>query len=460
MELPEQFIARMEALLGDEWNAFLDAFHHHPVNRALRINTRKISEEQFLKAFREKLFQLPFGKALYQLPNSWLLGNHPYFHAGGMYLQEPSACLPGLAAEVKSDFKVLDLCAAPGGKSTQILDQLENGFLVANEINYSRAKVLAGNIERMGYPNAIVTCNKPVDFLTQFQDYFDLVIVDAPCSGEGMFRKEPEAVANWSVDNVLMCSRRQTEILNVASRLVKPGGRIVYSTCTFAREENEDVISRFLKDCPDFGMIKARDEVILNSSPAFEPLVTYGRRVFPHKSLGEGHFIAVMSRASEVQYLHYTKESAFFLSVSKAMLEAIRPVISEIIPSLDERKLYRVRNGIHYLRFVTPPLEGLNVLSTGVKVGTFDDRKRFSLDHHLAHAFPIEAYRHVLNFSLDDEKVRDYLAGYEISTEGENGLVVVAVDSMGLGFGKAVNGTVKNYYPKGLRNLVKNFEKY
>jgi NOL1/NOP2/fmu family ribosome biogenesis protein len=162
----------------------------------------------------------------------------------------------------------------------------------------------------------------------------------------------------------------------------------------------------------------------------------------------------------EVQNLHYIKESSYYPPVNKAILEAIRPVIGEIIPGLDERKLCRLRNSIHYVPFVNPSLEGLNVLSIGIKVGTFDDWKRFSLDHHLAHAFPIEAYRHVLNFRLDDELVRDYLAGYEISTGEENGLVVVAVDSMGLGLGKVVNGTVKNYYPKGLRNLVKNFEKY
>lgn len=461
INLPTTFLERMKTILSIEYDDFLKAITEAKPYRGLRINTRKINPNQFLKSFKTLLTKVPFDEDFYFIPQEWLLGNHPYFHAGGMYLQEPSAALPALAAEVKEDYKVLDLCAAPGGKSSQILRKLQSGFLIANEINYSRAKILASNIERLGYPNAVVTNNKPEDFLGDFEDYFDLVVVDAPCSGEGMFRKDEEAIRNWSLENVEHCASRQQDILKVASKLVKPNGYIIYSTCTFAPEENEEVIKGFLKDHPNFSLAKVSDDVLDNTSPALFNL-EHVRRVWPHKNIGEGHFIALLERTEEVNNYYSKIASASKLadSVKKEIIQELKQVLDNTDEMKD--KIYQINGNYHYLPFGFPSLKNLKVLLAGVKLGTFNTQRRFILDHQVSHAFSIDRYLRVLNFNLDDQEVSEYLAGYELQNQNKfvKEYVVVAVDNMALGFGKNVNGTIKNYYPKGLRNIVKKFEKY
>ncbi len=458
MKLPEDFLNRMQTLLKDEYEIFLQSITNEEPTRGLRINTRKIKVEDFLNSFDTSLKQVPFDENFYFIPHHWLLGNHPYFHGGAMYLQEPSAALPALSVEVKEDFKVLDLCAAPGGKTSQILSKLNSGFLIANEINFNRAKVLAGNIERLGYQNAIVTNNKPEDFLKDYKNFFDLVIVDAPCSGEGMFRKDEEAIKNWNITNVLSCAIRQNDILKVAAQLVKQKGQIVYSTCTYAIEENEEVVKNFLREHPDFKLVEVRDEVKQNTSPAID--LEYARRVWPHKNIGEGHFIAVMENTLETA-VHYGYKYPRS-KISSSVIKELKEELGQVIVDINYHNIYLLKDNFHLIPFSLPPIDNLKVMLAGVKVGSFNKYRRFMIDHQLSHAFSISNYKNVINYSLEDSEVSDYLAGYEIITSQiiNKEYALISVNGVALGFGKNVSGTIKNYYPKGLRNLVKKFEKY
>ena len=299
INLPTEFALRMKKLLGFEFDDYIKAVNGEPV-KGFRVNTEKISLEDFeiINVFgKEKIpyiengFYLDYEKA----------GNHPYHHAGMIYIQEPAAMAPAECLEVKGDWKILDMCAAPGGKSTQLKNKLgENGVLVSNEIISSRCKILAGNIERLGLKNVVTTCMDTNRLAKTFPKTFDMIMVDAPCSGEGMFRKEEIAVSEWSEENVQKCAVRQAEILENAVALLKDGGYIVYATCTFSLEENEMMIDSFLQKHPDFEILPVRERVRENTSDGimFEGCkcenINHARRCYPHKMQGEGQFMALL----------------------------------------------------------------------------------------------------------------------------------------------------------------------
>ena len=299
-QLPPEFTARMKQLLGEEDFARYEASFQEPAVRAFRVNTEKISLEKFepLNIFSSE--KIPYVETGYYL-NYDKVGNHPYHHAGMIYVQDPGAMATAECVDVKPDWWILDMCAAPGGKSSQLRNKLgENGVLISNEIIPSRCKILTGNVERLGFRNTATTCLDPARVAKLFPETFDLVMVDAPCSGEGMFRKDDIAIQEWSMDNVLRCAQRQKDILEHAAATVKAGGYIVYATCTFSLEENEMVVDSFLQAHPDYELIPAKESVRTHTDDGicYDGChckdLSYARRFYPHKSRGEGQFMAVL----------------------------------------------------------------------------------------------------------------------------------------------------------------------
>lgn len=291
--LPRQFLDRMQRMLGEEYPAFLDGYEKTKAY-SLRINRQKGTIEELKKKTSFLSKKVPWTENGYYYKEEDRPGKHPFHEAGVYYIQEASAMASAVYLDAQPGERVLDLCAAPGGKSTQIADAMQGkGLLVSNEINPSRAKSLAENIERMGIKNALVVSHEPAFLAQRFPEYFDRILVDAPCSGEGMFRKNEEAVREWSCENVLMCAQRQAEILENAAVMLRPGGRMVYSTCTFSTEENEETISGFLKMHPEFEIEEV--EKFSGMVPGMPPLEK-AVRLWPHKLEGEGHFLASLKK--------------------------------------------------------------------------------------------------------------------------------------------------------------------
>jgi NOL1/NOP2/fmu family ribosome biogenesis protein/precorrin-6B methylase 2 len=329
--------------------------------------------------------------------------------------------------------KVLDLCSAPGGKGTQLAAYMQGeGLLVLNEPIFSRAKILSQNAERMGVKNALVTCAYPKDLANVFPNFFDKILVDAPCSGEGMFRKNAkEALAEWSEENVAICAARQREILSCAVKMLKTGGRIVYSTCTFSTEEDEEQVARFLQEYPNFRLVKQE-------------------KLYPHKVKGEGHFAALLEKTDgDEPYLPRLKKK----TMDRATEKAFRDFEKEFFKN-SQFKNITVENGILYaLPVDTPEWGNLQVLRVGVRLGEMKNG-RFEPDHSLAMCTKIDEAKSPINFPLQDPRVEKFLRGEAVEIdENKNGWKLVCVDGFPIGFGKNVNGTLKNHIPKGLRKL-------
>ena len=316
----------MKKLLGDEYPLYAQAVNDAPV-RGFRVNTDKISLDDFEKINCFGKENIPYVKNGYYL-ESEKIGNHPYHHAGMFYVQEPAAMAPAECVEINPDWKILDMCAAPGGKSTQLKNKLSaEGVLVSNEIIANRCKILTGNIERLGFKNCITTCMDTGKLTEYFPKTFDMIMVDAPCSGEGMFRKDDTAISEWSEENVLACAVRQAAILENAARCIKDGGFIVYATCTFSLEENEMVIDSFLKAHSDFELVPVCTAVkeYTVDGILFEGCenknLNMCRRFYPHKGRGEGQFMAV---------LHSKQDSSDFCRNNSAV-QKISPIVAAFL---------------------------------------------------------------------------------------------------------------------------------
>ncbi len=444
--LPEQFLARMKCILGEEYQDFLES-SEKPSWQSLRINRLKGGgePERNLKASMEPV---PWNGDGYYYKEEARPGKHPFHEAGVYYIQEASAMLPAVYLDAKPGEIILDLCAAPGGKSTQIAGAMGGrGLLVCNEIHPGRAKILSENIERMGIRNAVVTSHEPEVLAERFPGYFDKILVDAPCSGEGMFRKNGEAVFQWSPENVTMCAKRQKSILESASSMLKDGGRIVYSTCTFSTEENEENIGWFLERHPEFFIEEPGERPgpenisgIMPGLTAFGKAKTKGIentvRLWPHKVKGEGHFLASLKKQGEGGFSCSggergmpEKDCALWLEFQRRYLR------TELLPE------------------EAPSLKGLKVLRPGLHLGTMK-KDRFEPAHALALA--IRAEDAVLSFDLSVEEAEKYLAGYALTAQNdsmqkEKGWYLITVGGYSLGWGKLSGGIMKNHYPKGLR---------
>ena len=427
--LPEAFLQRMEAQLGSEYPAFLESLER-PRAVALRFNPLK-GERPVLPFVGAPVPWEPEG--FYYDPET-RPGLHVYHEAGVYYLQEASAMAPVALLDPKPGERVCDLCAAPGGKTTQIAGRmLGRGFLVCNEINPKRAKILSRNIERMGVANALVTNEHPETLASRFPGFFDRVLVDAPCSGEGMFRKEEAAVTDWSQETVQMCARRQREILDSAARLVRPGGRLVYSTCTFAPEEDEETVAAFLEAHPEF-----TPEPV--EAPWFVPGENASYRMWPHKLLGEGHFAAVLRKtqgeSGEVPACPGEKCPKAWESFAK-----------ELDITLPEGKAVSFGQSLYWAPTELPELNRLKVLRPGLELGT-ERKGRFEPAHALA--LWLKTCAVTESFPPESPEMKAYLHG-DVVPSGKKGWCLVQAGGYAIGWGKGDGSVLKNHYPKGLR---------
>ena len=427
--LPEAFLQRMEAQLGSEYPAFLESLER-PRAVALRFNPMK-GERPVLLFVGAPVPWEPEG--FYYDPET-RPGLHVYHEAGVYYLQEASAMAPVALLDPKPGERVCDLCAAPGGKTTQIAGRmLGQGFLVCNEINPKRAKILSRNIERMGVANALVTNEHPETLASRFPGFFDRVLVDAPCSGEGMFRKEEAAVTDWSQETVQMCARRQREILNSAARLVGPGGRLVYSTCTFAPEEDEETVAAFLEAHPEF-----TPEPV--EAPWFVPGENASYRMWPHKLLGEGHFAAVLRKtqgeSGEVPACPGEKCPKAWESFAK-----------DLDITLPEGKAVSFGQSLYWASTELPELNRLKVLRPGLELGT-ERKGRFEPAHALA--LWLKTCAVTESFPPESPEMKAYLHG-DVVPSGKKGWCLVQAGGYAIGWGKGDGSVLKNHYPKGLR---------
>ena len=427
--LPELFLQRMSTQLGEEYEAFLQSLQR-PRAVALRMNPLK-GEPPTLPFVTEPVPWEPLG---YYYDPEARPGLHVFHEAGVYYLQEASAMAPVALLEPQPGEKICDLCAAPGGKSTQIAGRLSGrGMLLCNEVSPKRAKILSRNIERLGIANAVVTNETPAVLAQRFPAFFDRVLVDAPCSGEGMFRKEEAAITDWSPETVQMCARRQGEILDCAAKMVKPGGRLVYSTCTFAPQEDEEAVEAFLENHPEFLPEPVEAPWFQESGPAMY-------RMWPHKLLGEGHFAAVLRRMGQ-------PEDSPAPPPGEKLPRQWEDFAKALDICLPEGRGLRFGETLYWAPAGMPDVTKLRVLRAGLELGTVK-KDRFEPAHALA--LWLKDCRCQVSFPAESDEIKAYLHG-EVLPCREKGWCLVKAGSYSLGWGKGDGSQLKNHYPKGLR---------
>ena len=444
MILPEKFTERMKNMLKDEYDAFIYALENEPIRSGLRVNTLKENAKNAVLSEFSELEHVQWCETGYFADKSEISGNHPCHAAGLFYFQEPSAMsvVEGLPVN-EGDF-VLDLCAAPGGKSTQAAAKLNGtGLLVSNEIVRKRAEILSGNIERMGIKNAVVTNESPERLAKKYPSFFDKIIIDAPCSGEGIFRKEPQAVTEWSVEHTKSCAARQKNIIDSAVKMLRGGGYLIYSTCTFAPEENEKVVS-YILDNYNFELCEIPALSMLSDGV---PEWSYGnqeltktKRIFPHREKGEGHFIALLHNLDD------TPAEKPTVKLQKVDLKLYREFEKAALNcelqgnfTLFGDNLYLVPDGID--------INGVKVIRAGLHLGTMK-KNRFEPSHAMAMAFPKKYFKNIVE--CDKISVTKYLSG-EVIPADKKGWCAAAYNGFVLGWGKSDGIVLKNHYPKGLR---------
>ena len=416
MTLPQAYLERMKGQLGEAFRAYLAAMAQ-PENRAARANGLKIQPEA-LAALRPAF--TPAGGEGFLLPEGFAPGKDVLHSAGAYYVQELSAQMPAGLLELTPAMAVLDLCAAPGGKSSQLAAKVPEGVLFANEIVPNRASVLLGNLERMGAKNAVVTSMDPEKLVSLTGPVFDAVLVDAPCAGEGMFRKDPAAIRAWSTEHVAACAKRQRAVLASAQKAVKPGGQLVYSTCSFSPAENEENVAWFLSEYPDFELAEEQ-------------------RLYPHTSLGEGQYAARLRRKGAAQGTAFLPGKSDRVPLAEGFLREETEGLSGSLRALPDGRA-----------LLLPPLpcslEGLRVLRAGLLLGE-SVKGRFVPSHALAMAAGLPLRQRA---ELSEQDALKYLRG-ETLPAALSGWCAVTFEGLALGLGKGADGVLKNHLPKGLR---------
>lgn len=463
VQLPQAFVERMKESLGEEADTFL-ASYDTPRAYGLRRNPLKMEREQFEAQMPFALETVSWTEEGYYYQEAERPGRHPFHEMGLYYIQEPSAMCVVEVADPKPGEYVLDLCAAPGGKSTQIAGRMAGeGLLVCNEIVPNRAKILSQNIERMGIKNAVVLNHSPQELEIRFTSFFDRIVVDAPCSGEGMFHKEEAALTEWSPENVEMCAVRQREILACAVSMLRPGGVLVYSTCTFAPAEDEEMVGWLLTEYPDLELLPIDTEKLGIS----EGNVPGTGRIWPHRQRGEGHFVARLKKRGELSVrgnsglLSVTDTKNAVRDGSKGKKGKKNQAGAESVTAWScyeefARQTMRCELSGRRLEFgeqlylvpeAMPDLKGLKVVRPGLHLGT-NKKKRFEPSHALALTLkPSEAVQ-----VCETDEPEKYLRGETISCDPSlKGWTLVTYKGQPMGWGKADRGIMKNHYPKGLR---------
>lgn len=489
MKVPSDFIKRMNDYLGEEMDSFLASYSCEEV-KALRVADEKNIDK--VRAQFDDLEPVFIENHGFYYKDSATPGKHPYHEAGAYYIQDASAMSPVVALSVKPGERVLDLCAAPGGKSTQIGAYLKGeGILIANEYVSNRAKILSENIERMGISNALVINEDPRNISGKFEGYFDKILVDAPCSGEGMFRRSETAYNEWSLENVNMCADRQAWILDEAVKMLAPGGRIVYSTCTFSKEENEENALELVKRHDDLRIIDlAKSDsydketferfVKCGVTPGFDNV---GYRLWPHKVKGEGHYLCVFEKNSDVSYddvsdkITRVKNMPAFgyeKGVNKKEEAELKDMKDFLKKNMTNPEKYldgtfiKFGDNIYLLPKECPSLKGIKVLRAGLHIGSLL-KNRFEPAHALFKSLSEDDYRNICHTTLDNDVIYKYFRGetFDLSmadvymknengekSKAENGFYLVTIDGISCGFSKLTGNILKNHYPKGLRKQL------
>lgn len=497
MNLPNDFLHHMSELLVGEYDDFVASYNNEAYS-GLRVNTTKISVDDFVKLAPYSISPIPFVDNGFYIDNSDGWSKHPYYFAGLYYLQEPSAMLPASRLKVENGDRVLDLCAAPGGKSTELVSA-NPSLLIANDISYSRTIALCKNLEFAGAHNSYVTCEDPTKLSTLFTEFFDKILVDAPCSGEGMFRKHPELIKSWEQKHPKDYVEIQRSILKSAIRMLKPGGKCLYSTCTFSEFEDEENVKYILSEFPEVhltsidefeGVYHCYDKYLSDSYDLSKCV-----HAFPHRLEGEGHFLACFEKAVNSDDTVYVDASSNRTAIDCSSAEAyikdkkirknkknvksasknsslkyselpkrihdfMELCADSFAKPLDDM-IFTIKDELVYMLpgiGAIIPDAGIRYVRTGVMIGTYNDKVGFVPSTALALYMGNNDYTNIINLSSESPYVIKYLKGETIIIDDElndcvisKGYVLVQVDGFNLGFGKYDGNKIKNLYEKGWR---------
>lgn len=476
MNLPKLFEDRMKNLLGDEYEEYLQCYSK-PHFGGLRVNTLKLSLEEFEKICPFSIKRIPWVTNGYYYDTEEQPAKHPYYYSGMYYIQEPSAMTPASLLPVNKGDKVLDICAAPGGKSTELGTKLcGEGLLVSNDISNSRAKALLKNIELFGIRNSLILSEAPDKLLQYFPEYFDKILIDAPCSGEGMFRKSSSMIKNWEQYGVEYYNILQKEIIIIAAKMLKPGGYMLYSTCTFSPEENEGTISYLMEQFPEFHVVNSLPDAQTQkelglSYEGFDfgkpQWVEGGKeelknclRLWPHKINGEGHFITLLhkeynrsnkAKEDNIRNTDFTVGSTAEknkINLTQEAWDFINTLNFQVKPEqleLRDDKVYLMPEGL-------PSLKGLRILRQGLLLGEIK-KNRFEPSQALANALTKADYNKIIHFKAEDPNVIRYLKCESIEPQGtyEDGWYLICIEDFPLGWLKITKNNCKNKYFPGWR---------
>lgn len=461
MKLPEKFEKKIKTLLNDEFDDYIKCYDEKRLY-GLRVNTAKISVEEFRRICPFEIWPIPWiSNGFYYDGESVQPGKHPYYYAGLYYLQEPSAMTPASRLLVEPGDKVLDVCAAPGGKATELGARLNReGVLVANDISSSRAKGLLKNLEVFGIPNMLVLSEEPGKLLLHFHEYFDKILIDAPCSGEGMFRKDKKMMKAWEEHGPEFFSKLQRSIVTQAAQMLRPGGLMLYSTCTFDPLENEGTVEYLLEQYPEFqimdikpyeGFCHGLKEVTKNKDQMYEKTV----RIWPHKMHGEGHYLALLKKGEDSKKTKPVSSKTAVSPRKGKIPKELSEFLEMISIEFDETRIEMHGEKVYYMPDELPDLTGIRFLRTGLYLGDVK-KNRFEPSQSLAMMLKEQEYKNTVNLPVEDERVMKYLKGEtielsDLKEEKEKGWYLLTVDHFPLGWGKLSKGTMKNKYLPGWR---------
>lgn len=442
-KLPLEYKEAMKELLQDEYKDYIDSLSKPSIS-GMRVNTLKIKKEELLKLLNLNLREVKWADTGFYLDDDLRLSKSPYYYAGLYYMQEPSAMSPASLCEAKRGDKILDLCAAPGGKSTQIACKLEGeGLILSNDLSNSRAKALLKNIELSGIRNTVITCEEPQKLASVYEEYFDKILVDAPCSGEGMFRRDIAVFNAYLKRGPENFAPIQASILDSAARMLKKGGYIIYSTCTYSKLEDEDTVLEFLKRHEDFEI------GVLPMYEGFTPskYVDGAVRLFPHKLEGEGHFVCKLVKKGESKEDESEAKYSKAVKLPKSVLEFLK--LTNI--SWDDKRFYINNEYVYYLPEGLILDKKLRYLRTGLLIGRMNNN-RFEPSQAFAMSLKYEDWKNPVNLSIDDDRVIRYLKGETIDADDiGSGYRLLCVEKYPLGFVKQDATRLKNKYYKGWR---------
>lgn len=462
INLPEEYEKEMRSLLGIEFEEYKKTYEQ-PVRQGLRFNPYKLTKPVWEEMMPFEKEQIPWVENGYYVHAEEKNGNparHPYYFAGLYYLQEPSAMTPASRLEVQPYDKVLDLCAAPGGKATELVCRLQGkGLLLANDLSNSRAKALLKNLELTGAPNFYVTSEEPVKLVNNFPEFFDKILIDAPCSGEGMFHKEPKMAEYWLEKSPDYYGKIQKELIIQGAQMLKPGGKMLYSTCTFSKKENEETIAYLLEQCEDMEVLEpfgyegfSEGFPLEGKSEKICSQLKKCVRIFPHKMAGEGHFLALLQKKEngkkmEPRKISNAKKEDKLDACAEEFLKLVSFDFSDGRMKKEKDKLYFLPGGTE--------MPKLRYLRTGLYLGEIR-KNRFEPSQALAMALSPKTFSSCIRLSSTDIRTVKYLKGEtidvtDLKSKGEKGWQLVCVDGYSLGFGKLDRGILKNKYYPGWR---------